>query len=162
MFTIEPIQADDVPTVIELTRGTSVFKPLEIDTLQELIDDYFREEQFEDHRCVTIRHDDRLAGFCYFAPTAMTEGTWQMYWIVVAKSDQARGLGRRLLQYVEDEIVRAGGRVLFVETSGLPHYEPTRRFYLKHGYGQEAVLREFYAPGDDMVVFRKVLPAPAV
>jgi len=57
-----------------------------------------------------------------------------------------------------DRIIRRhGGRILLIETSSLPHYDPTRRFYLKHGYGQEAVLRDFYADGDDMVVFRKRL-----
>ena len=44
-----------------------------------------------------------------------------------------------------------------IETSSLPHYEPTRRFYLKHGYELGATLRDFYAEGDDMVVFRKLL-----
>jgi hypothetical protein len=33
----------------------------------------------------------------------------------------------------------------------------TRRFYRKHGYDQDAVLRDFYSDGDDMVVFRKRL-----
>lgn len=37
------------------------------------------------------------------------------------------------------------------------HYAPTRQFYLRHGYDREAVLRGFYADGDDMVVFRKRL-----
>jgi len=39
-----------------------------------------------------------------------------------------------------------------IETSSLPHYELTRRFYLKHGYEQAAVLRDFYSDGDDMVI----------
>ena len=49
------------------------------------------------------------------------------------------------------------GRALFVETSGTERYLPTRRFYEKIGYDQQGVLREFYAPGDDMVVYRKGL-----
>jgi hypothetical protein len=31
----------------------------------------------------------------------------------------------------------------------------TRRFYLKHGYEQVCVQPDYYADGDDMVVFRK-------
>jgi hypothetical protein len=61
------------------------------------------------------------------------------------------------MKFVEEDIRKAGGRVLFIETSGLPHYDPTRRFYLKLGYEQGAVLRDYYADGDDMVVFRKRL-----
>ena len=46
---------------------------------------------------------------------------------------------------------------MFVETSGTPEYEATRRFYLKNGYDREAVLRDYYRDGDDMVVFRRRL-----
>ena len=53
------------------------------------------------------------------------------------------------------DIRQLNGRLLLIETSSLPHYELTRRFYLKHHYDQAAVLRDFYADGDDMVVFRK-------
>jgi hypothetical protein len=31
----------------------------------------------------------------------------------------------------------------------------TRRFYLKHQYAQAAVLQDFYADSDDLVVFSK-------
>ena len=47
--------------------------------------------------------------------------------------------------------------MLFIETSSLPNYELTRTFYLKNGYDQEATLRDYYADGDSMVVFRKKL-----
>jgi ribosomal protein S18 acetylase RimI-like enzyme len=85
----------------------------------------------------------------------MTERTWYLYWIAVSKRTQARGIGGKLLRYAEDDIRAKSGRVLFIETSSLPHYELTRRFYLKHGYEQAAVLRDYYSDGDDMVVFRK-------
>jgi len=40
-------------------------------------------------------------------------------------------------------------------TSTLPHYDLTRRFYLKHGYELDATVHDFYAEGDHMAVFRK-------
>jgi hypothetical protein len=33
----------------------------------------------------------------------------------------------------------------------------TRAFYLREGYAQEARIREFYAVGEDKIVFRKAL-----
>ena len=80
-----------------------------------------------------------------------------MYWIAVAKDQHGRGVGGELLRAVEDHIRSLHGRMLFIETSSLPHYEPTRRFYLGKGYELTGVLKEFYADGDDMVVFRKRL-----
>ena len=46
---------------------------------------------------------------------------------------------------------------MFIETSSLPHSELTRKFYRKSGYEQHALLEDFYAAGDSMVVFRKAL-----
>lgn len=45
-----------------------------------------------------------------------------------------------------------------VETSGLPEYERTRRFYDHIGHDQEARIRDFHAVGEDKVVFWKRLP----
>jgi len=75
----------------------------------------------------------------------------------VDKSTQAKGLGAKLMRHVEEEIQAAGGRVIVVETSALPNYEPTRRFYLRLGYKQVATIPDFYADGDDMTVFWKRL-----
>jgi GNAT superfamily N-acetyltransferase len=133
-----------------------VFKPLEIDTLRELLVDYHAHPE-QDHHTVTLEEDGTPVGFAYFAPTPMTEGTWHLYWIVVGKATQARGLGGQLMAHVEDEVRRIGGRVLLIETSSLPAYDLTRRFYLKLGYTQEATVRDFYADGDHQVIFRKRL-----
>ena len=80
-----------------------------------------------------------------------------LYWIAVSRETQAKGVGTKLLKHVEQAAHQAGARLLVIETSSLPHYELTRRFYLKHSYEQDATIRDFYADGDDMVVFRKRL-----
>jgi GNAT superfamily N-acetyltransferase len=147
----------DTPTLVELGEGTEVFKPHEIVALREVLDDYHDSNIAEGHRCVVAEDDGQVLGFAYYAPAAMTDKTWYLYWIAVRKNVQTRGTGTALLRYAEDDIRRHRGRVLFIETSSLPHYEMTRRFYLKHQYDQAAVLRDFYAAGDDMIVFRKHL-----
>jgi ribosomal protein S18 acetylase RimI-like enzyme len=85
----------------------------------------------------------------------MTDRTWYLYWIAVGKQTQARGIGGELLKFVEEEIRRHQGRMLLIETSSLEHYDLTRRFYLKHDYDRVASVPDYYAEGDDMVVFRK-------
>jgi len=157
MTPIRPTIPADTPTLIELARGTAVFKPMEIQALQEVLDDYHAQNHKLGHRSVTCEQAGQVIGFAYFAPKEMTDRTWHLWWIVVGRQTQARGLGGELLRHVEEEIRRSEGRLLLVETSGMPHYELTRRFYRKHGYDQDAVLRDFYSDGDDMVVFRKRL-----
>ncbi len=47
--------------------------------------------------------------------------------------------------------------MLIVETSSLDRFERTRRFYRDRGFVEEARIREFYGPGDDKIVFWKLL-----
>lgn len=152
---IRPTVPEDTPTLLSLAEGTGVFKPHEIQALQEVLDDYHAANAEIGHRSVTAEQDGRIVGFAYYAPAAMTDRTWYLYWIAVSKDLQARGFGGLLLRHAEDAIRAAGGRILFIETSGLPYYELTRKFYLKYKYEQTGVLRDFYSDGDDMVVFRK-------
>jgi ribosomal protein S18 acetylase RimI-like enzyme len=149
----------DTPTLITLTDATGVFKKLEIQALQEVLDDFHAENHKHHHECVTFEDAGAILGFAYFAPAAMTDRTWYLYWIAVSKQTQAKGVGSQLLKHVEESVRRAGGRILIIETSSLPHYDLTRRFYLKHGYDQEARIRDFYADGDDLIAFRKRLGA---
>ena len=86
------------------------------------------------HRCVTYEQDGKIIGFAYFAPAPMTDRTWDLWWIVVSKQIQARGIGGELLRFAEDAARAEKGRLMMVPTSGCPTYELTRRFYLKHGY----------------------------
>jgi ribosomal protein S18 acetylase RimI-like enzyme len=141
--------------LLKLAEETGVFKPHEIVALREVLDDYHAAPG--QHRCVTAEQDSAIVGFAYYAPAAMTDRTWYLYWIAVRKTLQARGLGGVLLRHAEADIRAIPGRILFIETSSLPSYDLTRRFYRKHGYEQAASLRDYYCDGDDMVVFRKRL-----
>jgi GNAT superfamily N-acetyltransferase len=156
---IRPTLASDTPALLEMTDGTGVFKPGDLETLGEVLDTYHAEAHAEGHRCVTFEQDGRPIGFAYYAPAELTDRTWHLWWIVVSKQIQAKGVGSRLLRHVEDDVRAARGRLLVIETSSLPAYELTRRFYLKQGYDLAAVLQDFYADGDSIVFFTKRLGA---
>jgi ribosomal protein S18 acetylase RimI-like enzyme len=152
---IRPTEPGDTPDLLRIATETGVFKELEIVALREVLDDYHAVQRANGHMAVTCETDDRRVGFAYFAPAAMTDRTWYLYWIAVDRALQARGLGSELLRHAEETVRAARGRMLLIETSSLPHYEPTRRFYDKHGYTVTCTLSGYYADGDDMVVFQK-------
>jgi ribosomal protein S18 acetylase RimI-like enzyme len=153
---IRPTLPADTPALVTLTEATGMFKPIEVQALQEVLDDYHTENMQEGHRCVTEEENGQIRGYAYYAPAAMTERTWYLYWIAVDPRLQGKGVGGQLLRYVEEAIRQEKGRHLLIETGSVPHYEPTRRFYLKAGYRQVAVIPDYYSVGDSMVVFRKV------
>jgi ribosomal protein S18 acetylase RimI-like enzyme len=152
---IRPTRPDDTAALLKITEGTGFFLPADVDALRSVLDDYHRSEVSEGHRSITYEDNGQIIGFAYYAPASMTDRTWYLWWIVVSKQIQARGIGGQLLAAVEADVRKENGRLLVLETSSLPLYEPTRRFYLKKGYEVLAVLTDYYADGHDMVVFRK-------
>ena len=154
---IRPTERRDTPDLLETARGTGVFRELEIQALQEVLDDYHDENRDLGHVSVTYEETGRIVGLAYYAPASMTDRSWYLYWIIVARPDQGRGIGGVLLRYAEDAIRRLNGRLFLIETSSLPMYEPTRGFYLKHGYALTATIPDYYTDGDDLCVFTKRL-----
>ena len=155
---IRPTDPADTPILLALTEQTGAFRPMEIQALREVLDDYHAQNRAAGHCSITCERDGNIAGFAYYAPAAMTVCTWYLYWIAIKREHQAHGIGSELLRFVETDIrAKQPAAILLIETSSMPHYDRTRHFYKKHGYEIEATLRDYYAPGDDMVVFRKVL-----
>ncbi len=68
---------------------------------------------------------------------------------------RGRGIGLKLLQAAEESVSSLGGRLIVVETSGQDEYTRARHVYATAGYQAEARLKDFYGPGDDLVIFTK-------
>ena len=154
---IRPTVEADTPALLQITQGTGLFSPADLESLDEVLTDYHAENAAMGHRCFTNEINGEVIGFVYFAPAPMTDRTWHLWWIVVGKQTQARGVGGKLLKHAEDGARAENGRLMIVETSSLPTYELTRKFYLKHGYDLAAQVKDFYADGHDLVMYRKRL-----
>lgn len=155
---IRPMTPDDSAAVIALVVAAGMFPASETEVVDNMLADYFGRTINDGHVCV-IDEEDEPVGVAYYAPAPATDRTWYLTMIGVRPDHQGRGRGASLLRHVEDALQASGQRVLLVETSGVPAYERTRAFYVKCGYEEEARIRDFWAAGDDMVVFRKALNA---
>ncbi len=101
--------------------------------------------------------DGEPVGVAYCAPEAVTDVTWNLL-ILWSKFDRhGRDFGSALVGHVEKALVKRGTRLLIVETFGLPDFKTTRAFYSKCGFTQEARIRNFFAAGDDKIVYTKLL-----
>ncbi|QVL33695.1 GNAT family N-acetyltransferase [Telmatocola sphagniphila] len=157
---IHPLQPSHKSHLVPLVDKTGVFKPNEVETLDSLLEGYFDAYHKEDqHRSFVLEEEGHIRGFVYFAPedSTMTDRTWTLYWIAVDVTKQRGGYGKKLMNFVEDYIRKENGRLLLIETSSTPKYEPTRNFYLKYGYVQVALVPDFYSDGDGKVIFAKHL-----
>jgi ribosomal protein S18 acetylase RimI-like enzyme len=87
----------------------------------------------------------------------LTQATFDLYWIAVDPAAQGCGIGRALLAQVEEVVCTRGGQLLLIETSDLPAYASARRLYRRCGYLCEAIVHDFYGPGDSLLIFSKHL-----
>lgn len=153
------LRAGDRDRVAAMVEATRVFRPDEVAVALEVFDGAVANPS-GDYRGIGAYEEEQLAGFALYGPTPCTEATWDLYWIVVDPSAQRHGFGRLLMAAAEEAVAAGGGRLVIVETSSRADYAPTRAFYTSLDYERVAHIRDYYAPGDDLVVFGKHLAPP--
>lgn len=149
----------DLLAVERVLLSTGFFSREEVTVARELVDERLRRGGKCGYHFLFLELDGQVAGYACFGPIPFTSAAYDLYWIAVHNAFRGLGLGRELLETAENTMVAMGCRRVYVETSGRPQYEPTRRFYRVCGYRAEAVLKDFYAAGDDKVVYLKVFQA---
>jgi ribosomal protein S18 acetylase RimI-like enzyme len=148
----------DGPQIHSINTSVGVFSQEEVECVDELWEEYLAQgSEKSGYYFLVDREDGHTLGYACFGPRALTDQTYDLYWIAVDANTHRGGIGRGLLSASEEAIRKLGGRLLIVETSGLPKYAPTRAFYVATHYTLEATLKDFYSDGDDLVIFTKHL-----
>jgi ribosomal protein S18 acetylase RimI-like enzyme len=155
---IRPLTRNDSAAVAELVIAAGLFPADEVELLHTMMADYFGGNHEKGHMCLIDVEDEPL-GIVYYQPELATDRTWNVTMIGVRRDVQGQGRGAALMQYVERMLQADGQRMIVVDTSSSPDFALTRAFYAKCGYEEEARIRDFWAAGDDKIVFRKVLNA---
>lgn len=106
---------------------------------------------------LTCQFGGKAMGFCYTAPEDLTDGTWNMLALAVHPEVQGQKLGTTLIHATERQLKETGQRMLIIDTSSAHEFEQARKFYTRNGFEEEARIRDFWAPGNDKVIFRKLL-----
>ena len=145
-------KSTDLSALIQILEDTELF-PAEL--LGDLIEPFFSDVENTEKWLVLETDEAGVIGFSYTRPEALAEGVWNLLAIGFRKEQQGKGFGTKLIAEVEKSLKKE--RILLVETSGLDDFKATRDFYEKCGYTREAVIRNYWADGDDKVIFSKSL-----
>ena len=149
------LNAADRGRIEEITRAVGLFREDEIPVALEVFDEVVRAgPRGEPYSALGADVDGRLAGWICWGPTPCTLGTFDLYWMAVDPAVQGTGIGSALMAEMERRL-NGVARLIVVETAGRTEYGATRRFYEARGYRAVATVPDFYAPGDDQVVFVK-------
>ena len=159
LFRYTPCQ-QDIRDIRELVEATGFFHSYEVDVAVELVEDRLTKGNASDYHFIFIEKNGQLAGYVCYGPIPCTAHSFDMYWIAVHPDFQSQGLGRILAHETERLVAQKGGQRIYIETSQSDAYDPTRVFYHRCGYRFEAVLEDFYAPGDGKIIGCKTITAP--
>lgn len=149
------LRAAHRPALAALLEETGFFRPAEIAVALEVLDACLSRPGPDYAAVGAFTPGGDPVGYALWGPTPCTEGTFDLYWIAVSPAVQGAGVGSLLLTEVERRLARTDARLVIVETSSQPLYEPTRAFYVRRGYEEVARVPHFYADGDDRVIFAK-------
>ena len=144
----------DRASLLSMLIKTRSFTSAEIDVAMELIDIVLKDQIQKDYQIYCMVDDqDQAIGYICYGPTPMTQGTFDLYWIAVDPDFQEQGVGSKLLSFLEEVVKAEGGRLILADTSTIPHYEKTQKFYLKNGFQEVARVLDYYHPGNDRITF---------
>lgn len=159
---IRKATADDQTALMDVARATGIFPDRELEVFSDTITKCFRGD-LPGHDWLVLdgepstKGSEGINGVAYHAPEIMADHVWNLLFLGVHPDHQGQGHGSTLLRAVEDTLRVQGARILLIETSGLDAFAQTRKFYVQHGYDEEARIREYYEAGHDKIVFRKAL-----
>jgi D-alanine-D-alanine ligase len=147
----------DVQIVRGLVASTGFFAAAEVDVAVELVQEHLARGGASGYFFIFAELRGRTVGYACYGPIACTIGSYDLYWLAVDQALRNCGLGRILVKACEDRVAQLGGRRMYIETAGRELYKPTQAFYQRCGYQVEAVLRDFYSPGDPKIIYSKGL-----
>ncbi len=159
MIISEGIKPEDREHIEEILRSTGFFYEFEIKAALEITDKTISEgmEKSGYFWLKASDEDGKIVAFGTYGKNDFSVHSWELYWIAVNEKVRNLNLGSTLLRRIEENIVEAGGKILWIETSGRPLYASTEGFYKRNGYDLQASLRDFYGPDDPKQVYAKVL-----
>jgi len=159
------VQLTDPAAVHGIIASTGFFHDFEVNLAVKLVQERISRGLASEYHFLFADLESRPIGYACFGPIPCTQGSFDLYWIAVDAAHQGSGLGRRLMDEAERAMLAgvpgADGRLLpparrvYIETSSQPRYAPTWRFYERCGYTIEARLKDYYAAGDDKLIYVK-------
>jgi ribosomal protein S18 acetylase RimI-like enzyme len=159
--TVREITSDDRPGLVRMLGRIEQFAPDEVAVALELVDASLHDAAASGYECLVAVDSateptggpGAVVGYICVGPTPMTEATWDLYWIAVDKGAQGQGIGRRLYAAFVERVLPRGARQVRIETSSKESYAATGGFYERLNFSIDGRLRDFYADGDDLLIF---------
>jgi GNAT superfamily N-acetyltransferase len=152
---IRKIKQADISAIEIILKRIPTFTPVEVDVAMELVNIAANNPLQEDYHIFVYEQDSRVLGYHCSGRRPLTDGVYDLYWIVSDPEANVKGIGKSLLEHAEAFVVENKGRWLLAETSSKESYLKTRNFYLRNNFSIVAQIDNFYTESDHLIVFGK-------
>ncbi len=154
---IRKLQVNDREKLVSIIESTNNFSDEEKKIAMELIDDALGNPNHEYYNVFVYEENSTIAGYHCTGKRALTDGVYDLYWIVVDQNIQNKGIGKQLLDHAENFVKENRGRWILAETSSKDSYDATRNFYMRNNYSIVSQIKDFYKVNDNLIVFGKYI-----
>jgi len=154
---IRKLQAKDKDQLVSIIEGTNNFTLEEKKVAVDLIDEAINSKDQEYYNFFVFEDNFKIVGYYCIGKRALTDGVFDIYWIVVDSIIQNKGIGKQLLIHAENFAKDNNGRWVLAETSSKDNYIATRNFYFRNKYSIVSQIKDFYTLNDNLIVFGKYI-----
>ncbi|MCS7059606.1 MAG: GNAT family N-acetyltransferase [Anaerolineae bacterium] len=159
---VAPSTPDDRSAIRRVILESGIFGPLDADCVEDLFTQSLRPPFEDNYRFLSCWDDqapDRagLIGFACCGREALTQGTWDLFWICVHPTARGKGAGSALLREAQLLALADNARLMVIYTSSTERYAPARRLYQSRGFIHVATVPDYYADGDHLFIYSKRL-----
>ena len=151
------VEKKDETAIISMIKSTENLTQGEVSCAMEILDVYLSDKAECDYRFICATDNGVPLGYACYGADGIAIGVYDVYWVIVDPRQRGKGIGKLLMRHIEALLRKAGARKMVVETSSLLTYEAARGFYEGSGFFKEAVLKDFFKPGDDKLIYVKNL-----
>ena len=152
---IRRLKPADAKVIEKILNTVPNFSREEIDVAMELVNIAAANEKQTDYNLFVYEENGMILGYHCTGRRPLTDGVYDLYWIVTDSGNSKKGIGKKLLEHAESFVNEMNGRWLLAETSSKDSYSATRNFYLRNNYSIISEINDFYSKGDGMIVFGK-------
>lgn len=152
---IRKLKQADVLKIERLLGKVKAFSKSEVEVAMELVNITANNPKQTDYYIFVYEDGKKILGYYCTGKRPLTDGVFDLYWIVTNPEYPKKGVGKSLLTHAEEFVLSKNARWLLAETSSKDDYAAARNFYLRNRYSIIAEINDFYSVGDNLMVFGK-------
>ncbi len=152
---IRKLKPADTKAIENILKKIPNFKGPEVSVAMELVNIAAGNPGQTDYNVFVYEEDGKILGYHCIGKRPLTDAVFDLYWIVTDPDHNNKGIGKSLIQHAEQFALQNNARWLLIETSSTEDYAATRHFYLRNRYSIISEIKDFYSPGDGLIIFGK-------